>query len=339
MKRLVWLLLLWPRADAPAATPADCFAVAPLPLLVQVGTAGPRQVLLIGGIAPAMRIVDAQTGATLWSAGTSASVSQRFTAMSAAFAGGFAALDTDHDGLHDRLYAGDLAGRIWRFDLHNGSAAQSWASGGIFADFSNDAGRGFLAPPDVSLATAPGQAPWFHIAIGTAAPGRVEANNRFYVLRDFAPFEPWTDQQYRDWQPVGESDLLRIDTATETVPAAIQAGWFIELGQGDVLSAALTVAGRAVFAISETSTMPAAGCRSAFTVATVLLSVGQVQRHIDGWRRPLDGDMPLGTQFTLASDADPAATRALCSFGAAHLAECDVDLSAHRSWWRREDAE
>ncbi len=339
MKRLLCLLLAWPCANALAAAPASCLTVAPLPMVVQIGTGAPRQVLLIGGSAPAMRVVDAATGDTLWSAGTSTTASQRFLAMTEAFSGSFTALDSDGDGLHDRIYAGDLAGRIWRFDLHNGAAADAWASGGIFADFSNAAGRGFLAPPDVSLATAPGMAPWLHIAIGTAAPGQVDANNRFYVLRDYAPFESWTTRQYVDWQPLRDSDLLQVDGAGEPTGVAIQAGWFMELGHGDVLSAALTVAGRAVFAIAESATLDALGCRSAFSIATLALAAGQVRHFADGWRRPLDGEMALPAAFAVAMGTDVNVSTALCTFGAARVTECDVDLRPRRTWWRREDAE
>jgi hypothetical protein len=340
MRRLLWALLCWPITHALAAEPSDCLAIAPLPMVVQIGTSAPRPVLLIGGSAPALRLIDPATGEVLWSAGSTAPATQRFAAMTAAFAGGFIALDTDHDGLDDRIYGGDMAGRIWRFDLHNGANAEAWASGGVFADFSNDAGRGFLAPPDVSLATAPGKAPWLHIAIGTAAPGRPDANNRFYVLRDQAPFESWTDQQYSDWQPLRESDLLQVETAGEPPAARIEAGWYVELGHGDILSAALTVAGRTVFAVSETSLALAVGCRSAFSTATLALAAGRIEHDAGGnWRQPLGGEMPLDSTFAMLALSDPQAPRALCSFGDAQVADCNVDLSPHRTWWRREDAE
>jgi hypothetical protein len=339
MRHLPWLLLLWPRADAQAAAPIDCLATAPLPMQVRIDDTPPRQVLLSGGGIPALQVVDAQTGDTLWSAGTTAA-SQQFAAMTAPFTGSFVALDIDHDGLHDRLYAGDLDGRLWRFDLHHGAAAEAWASGGIFADFSNDAGRSFLAPPDVSLATAPGASPWFHIAIGTAAPGNVEANNRFYVLRDYAPFEPWTAQQYRDWPPLREADLLQV-AASQPAEAPIQAGWFVEVGHGDILSAAITVAGRTVFAIADSPPNMITGCRSAFSIATAELTPGRLRLRANGeWRRPLDGDLLLDSAFTLAMAASGSSMAlAECIFGTAPVAECDVDLRPHRTWWRREDAE
>ncbi|HTQ36148.1 MAG TPA: hypothetical protein VMH77_03860 [Steroidobacteraceae bacterium] len=337
------LLLLMPvlmlaGAAATAAESIACLPDTPVPLLVRIGTAPTRPALLIGGSTPALRVVDAATGALLWSADGADGAMQRFPAMTAPFAGSLIALDTDNDGVQDRLYAGDMAGRLWRFDLHDGAPATSWASGAVFADFSNDAGRGFLAPADVSLMAPGGAAPWFNVAIGTAAPGRSGANNRFYVLRDSAPFVAWDDAQYRAWQPVREADLLRI-TAGTPADVAISAGWFVELGSGDVLSASLTVAGRVVFAVAESGITP--GCRSAFTVAA--LDLGSPRLTVDAtgnWRQPLSPELAASASFTLTMPpAGTEATSARCAFGDTPVAACDVDLRPHRTWWRREDAE
>jgi len=338
MKRLAALLML---ACVPvmAGASADCIPATPLPLLARIGPGEVHAALLVGGSMPALRVVDAASGATLWSADAAAGASQRFAAMTAAFAGSFAALDTDGDGLPDRVYAGDLAGRLWRFDLHQGAAADHWASGGIFADFSNELGRGFLAPPDVSLMAAAGAAPWFDIAVGTAAPGHAGADNRFYVLRDATPFTAWSDQQYRDWQPLREADLLHVTTAEPAADAVMDAGWFVELGSGDVLTASLTVAGRVVFAVAEAGA-GVLGCRSAFSLATLSLATTKLPTVAAGnWRRMLDGEQPLTTSFMLAVAADSGVATARCTFGDQHLADCDVDLRPHRTWWRREDAE
>jgi hypothetical protein len=339
---LLPLLLLAHASWSAAAESTDCMPTRPLRLNVQVGDATPVQgVLLIGADTPALRIVDAQTGATLWSAGSAAPAAQRFAAMTSAFAGSLAALDTDNDGLHDRLYAGDLAGRLWRFDLHNGAPASSWASGGVFADFSNDAGRGFHAPPDVSLAAPPRAAPWLNIAVGTAAPGRSTANNRFYMLRDYAPFETLTDAQYRDWPPLREADLLRVATGGLPPEDQVVAGWFIELGNGEVINASVTVAGRTTLAIAESATGSTSGCRSAFSIATLDTSSGRpLLDALGNWRRLLSRPIASDAVFTFVMDAagaDPA--RAQCMLDGTRITECDLDTKPRRTWWRRGNAE
>jgi hypothetical protein len=260
--------------------------------------------------------------------------------MTAAFAGSLIALDTDHDGLHDRLYAGDLDARLWRFDLHNGTAADHWSSGGVFADFSNAAGRGFRAPADVSLSTGHGAAPWLNIAIGTAAADHVDAANRFYVLRDHAPFDPWTDAQYADWDPLREADLSLVTTLGPAPGTHSAAGYYIALGSGEIITPSLTVAGRIVLAIAATSATPTMGCRSAFSVAALDLAPGQPLLDAEGaWRRPLHEVLPTSALLTLAAHPAGPATSMLCSLGSARVAECDVDLRPRRSWWRRGGAE
>ncbi len=340
MRRAVVALLLCTGigvATAGAGEPSACLPKPPVPLTVRIGGSAPLRALLVGGSSPTLQVIDARSGALLWAAGAAAPAQQRFAAMTAPFGGSLVALDTDGDRLDDRLYAGDRDGRLWRFDLHNGAAADAWASGGVFADFSNSAGRGFLAPPDVALMSAPGTAPWFSIALGTAAPGSPDANNRFYVLRDATPFEAWTDSQYRDWQPLRESDLLQVTDLNNHAADAAGAGWFIELGSGDVLSASLTTAGTTVFAIAGST----AGCSAAFSVETLNLAQRRpVADPTGNWRRAMDANLPIDTGLSLAVDqSDAQPTTARCLFGDTHIAACDVDLRPHRTWWLREDAE
>lgn len=337
MKLLPLILVLLPGTPE-AAEALDCIPSAPVPLTVRIGSdAPPQRALLVGGDAPALRVVDAGSGATLWSAGAATPASQRYAAMTAEFAGSLIALDTDNDGLHDRVYAGDLAGRLWRLDLHNGVAAADWTSGGVFADFSNPAGRGFRAPPDVSLTMNHGAAPWLNIAVGTAASGRADADNRFYLLRDHAPFHAWTQAQYEDWQPLHEDDLSLVNTTSGSPPSQNPAGYYIELGRGEVITPSLTVSGRIVIAIADpTSSL---GCRSTFSVAALELLQGRPLLDADGnWRRTLPGDAPATATFALRM-APGSTTSALCSLGDARAAECDVELAPRRSWWRRGDAE
>jgi hypothetical protein len=338
MMRRCLVILAMLSCTAHAAV-TDCLAVAPLALNVRIGTDPPRQLLLVGGDTPALRITDAATGEILWSAGGGTEALQRFPDMTAPFAGSITALDTDNDGLHDRIYAGDLAGRLWRFDLHNGAALDALVSGGIFADFSNQSGRGFRAPPDVSLGVAPGLGPWLDIALGTSAPGRTDANNRFYVVRDAAPFEAWSTAQYRDWSPLHETDLQQVTYPGNPAGTTWMDGWFVALDSGDVLTASLTVGGSASFAIADT--IDATGCRAAFSLVTLDLGTGRLQSDSGGnWRRPIALDLPLTATFTFTQlVSNPAEPRASCAFGGTAVAACDMDMRPRRTWWRRSDAE
>ncbi len=86
----------------------------------------------------------------------------------------------------------------------------------------------------------------------------------------------WSDAQYRDWPPLREADLLHVTALDEPPRTDIQAGWFIELHGGDVLTASLTVAGRTVFAIADTPSTALDGCRATFSIATADLVQARV---------------------------------------------------------------
>lgn len=341
LRRLLFAALL-PGTISPAATAAQtmagCLPAVSVPITVRIGDTAPQSALLEGGIETPLSLYAADSRRLLWSAGAQDSAAQVFADMDAAFFGSIAAVDLDSDGLHDRIYAGDIAGRLWRLDLHHGAAATSWASGGVFADFSNAEGRGFIAAPDVSLSTPPGVPPWLNIAIGTAAPGNAAANNRFYALRDHAVYDSWTDQDYEDWKPWREEDLLRVHTTSQAALDASGPGWFVELGRGHVVTPTLTVNSRAVLAIA--AVLPRDGPCEVFTrIASFDLAYQRIVVPPDGsdWRPPLPAPVPAGEDFQLTAVAGK--NIAQCSLGGQHVAGCDVDTRPRRTWWRREDAE
>ena len=112
----------------------------------------------------AMFMVDAQTGKRLWYAGSSST-----RAWTCSFAqddqrhsrAASRCIDTNSDGFADRMYAGDMGGRIWRFDIFNGNHAGSLVTGGVIAQL----GRG-----DVAGATHAGQPPLLQCAGRLADP-------------------------------------------------------------------------------------------------------------------------------------------------------------------------
>ncbi len=338
------VIMLVALARPAGATVRECLLPARLPITVRIGATPPVNAWLEGGNAPALRVVDAETGRVLWSADATPPVSQEFPAMQADFAGSLTAIDLDGDGLQDRIYAGDTAGRLWRFDLHHGVDVLRWASGGVFADLSSADGRGFVAAPDVSLVAPAGMAPSFHIALGTASLGATAARNRFYVLRDHAPFQSWDDAQYRDWRPLRDADLLRIlpdepQPPADAAPTELHFGYFIELGNVEVLTGSLTVAGRAVFAMARSAPQTASGCRVATSIATLDLARGTLGTFdTDGgprWQMPLAELIRAGTDFSLTTTGSTAA----CTLDEQPIPACDLDLAPRRTWWRREDAE
>jgi len=118
-------------------------------------------------------------------------------------------VDLSGDGFADRMYAADMGGRVWRFDIRNGQAAADLVWGGVFASLGNgdlavktDAtkNRRFFYAPDVSLMKT-GTTNFINVGIGSGHREKpitdVTVVNRFYSLRDFNVFSQVQSTQYK----------------------------------------------------------------------------------------------------------------------------------------------
>lgn len=160
-------------------------------------------------------MVDAFTGELIWRAGPSgdSGADLQSDKMDRAFASDVRVIDLTGDGFADRMYASDLGGRVWRFDIFNGQAPSTLVTGGVFASLGNadnatpgipaNDSRRFFTTPDAALITYQNST-FINIAIGSGnreLPVRdTVINNRFYGLRDYRPFAKLTQAQYDDWE-------------------------------------------------------------------------------------------------------------------------------------------
>ena len=217
-------------------------------------------------------IVDAATGRLLWSGGGMNGASHAdfmLPAMKYPIAARVAAIDTDGDAFADRLYAADLGGQVWRFDVWNGRARGTLVTGGVLASlgktYSGSAAasalptggdaRRFFNAPDVALIQRRGDEVYYNIALGSGDaaalddPSAPSANthDRFYSLRDRNPFVPLAQSAYDAAVPILDADLIDITGASldSRVPPEA-AGWKLDLqsasgGAGEkVLAESLT---------------------------------------------------------------------------------------------------
>ncbi len=134
-----------------------------------------------------------------------------------------------------------MAGRVWRFDIHNGQTRANLVTGGVFASLGNahlathpvETTRRFYSAPDVAF-LADGGRTWLNIAIGSGYRGHplnIEAQDRFYALRDHQPFARLTQAQYDAATVITEADMNLIDittTLTPTIPPGAT-GWRLDL--------------------------------------------------------------------------------------------------------------
>ncbi len=214
----------------------------------------------------AIYMVDAVSGTLLWRAGgTGSGADLILPSMDHAIPSDVAILDTNGDGLADRMYVGDLGGQIWRFDITNSNSRGSLVAGGVIASLGDHdqspatlvSNRRFYNPPDISVVQQRGLPPYINIAIGSGYRGHplsVATQDRFYAVRDYNPFTPLTGAQYAALSRIGDSDLADItNSATPTLPPTSK-GWKLLLNmpgsswQGEkVLSNATTLNNQILF--------------------------------------------------------------------------------------------
>jgi type IV pilus assembly protein PilY1 len=193
-------------------------------------------------------IVDSQTGALLWHGSGNTGADKVFAvagkSMSNSIPGDVRVLDLNGDRLADRMYAADMGGQVWRFDILNGQTRASLVNGGVIAQL-GAAGLGaptladtrrFYYAPDVALAST-NQYSYLHIGIGSgyrAHPNETANHNAFYALRDYRTFSAMTQLEYDDptFVPIVPANLVDVTTdVTANVPQG-SPGWRLDLTAG-----------------------------------------------------------------------------------------------------------
>jgi type IV pilus assembly protein PilY1 len=215
-------------------------------------------------------MLELSTGNVLWSGGRTGTAGVNWTSdlMTNSIPADISVIDLNGDTFGDRMYVGDMGGRIWRFDIWHGQAPDLLVSGGVLATLGvghlnptnpGDATvlretRRFYNAADVSLVTPRGSAPYFNIAIGSGYRGHPlerDTRDRFYSIRDYRPFERRLDDTYSataGWTPITDASLVDVTTDTSVVVPDGSTGWKILLNsdgwRGEkVLGEAVTVGG------------------------------------------------------------------------------------------------
>jgi type IV pilus assembly protein PilY1 len=179
----------------------------------------------------AIYVVDILTGGLIWSYSNA-------TEMTYCIPSDVARVDTDGNGKIDRLYVGDLGGRVWRFDIGDlnkdgNSETSEWTAKIIF---SSNAGasdhRKIFYPPDVTLEKDSGNYEMLLFGTGDREhPKETTVSNRLYAVKDKNPAIPLVENDLVDVT----LDLLQDPNYTQKASLlqslSEKSGWFIKLDQ------------------------------------------------------------------------------------------------------------
>lgn len=150
----------------------------------------------------AIFMVDANTGAKLWQAGPTGSANGAnpdllLTSMTNSIPADINVIDMNGDGYADRMYAADMRGQVWRFDINiTNTGTANFASGGVIArigDTTTEGNRRFYSAPDVAFSKLKTH---LDIAIGSgyrAHPLDTTIRDAFFVIRDTNVYKPAVD--------------------------------------------------------------------------------------------------------------------------------------------------
>lgn len=205
-------------------------------------------------------VVDAVTGALLWSAtpGAASAKNKQVTAFTSPMAAPPTVMDSNGDGYADRIYIPDVGGNVWRIDLagttipstdHTNWRVLQLAS---LAESGHSGDRRFFSAVEVARATQNGKS-FDALMLGSgdrSNPNATDNSDRFYMIRDYQtgvyttnpPTKPCgtgaTDP--RCSLPVTNSslynasaDLIQVGTESEKVAAkaalSAASGWYVNL--------------------------------------------------------------------------------------------------------------
>jgi type IV pilus assembly protein PilY1 len=184
-------------------------------------------------------MLDLATGAELWRAGRDAGADRQLAKMTRAFASDVRVIDMNGDRFADRMYAADVSGQIWRFDISNGEVPGSLVAGGVIAQFGAE-GLASPAPedtrriynsPDVSIFSDAGRR-YIAVSLGTgyrAHPLDNTASDRFYSLRDPDVFNQLTQAQYDGYTVATDADMVEVGGTLGATLDSGDRGWKLTL--------------------------------------------------------------------------------------------------------------
>ena len=194
-------------------------------------------------------IIDIETGALIKKINTNSGSEDHPNGLSTPVA-----IDSNNDSIVDRIYAGDLLGNLWAFDV-SGNNPDNWN-----VDFSGEplfsTSRAITAPPQVGKNKLGGLMVYFgtgkYFDVGDNMYENAPVSNTYYGIHDNgSPVSPATlvEQQILQQDAANETDYNARVTSNNPVDFSTDHGWYMNLPDAGerVISQALLRAGRLIF--------------------------------------------------------------------------------------------
>lgn len=175
----------------------------------------------------AVFVVDVLTGSLVWRYSYAENSTMEYSIPS-----DIAKLDINGDGKVDRLYVGDIGGRLWRFDIGD-SDPSNWTVKIVFKSNPGASDhRKMFYPPDVTLERDSGNYEMLFFGTGDREhPKNTTVVNRLYAFRDKNLATVFTENDMEDVT----QDLLQDPNTPEAQKKVIlsgletKKGWYIKL--------------------------------------------------------------------------------------------------------------
>lgn len=202
-------------------------------------------------------MLDLENGNEVWRAGSDGAANLPLAVsgreMDRSIPSSIRVLDMTGDGYADRMYAADLGGQLWRFDIDNGSTANNLVAGGVIAQLGAEGigspgaaeTRRFFAAPDISMFEDPHhQRRYLAVSLGSgyrAHPLDKSAADRFYSIRDPDVFNQLTQTEYDNYSVITDASLVDVTGQVNVTLNPADRGWKFVLPSGEkVLSESRT---------------------------------------------------------------------------------------------------
>lgn len=285
----------------------------------------------------AVFMVDATTGTLLWSASNSGATLVAGD-MDYSIPAGVRPIDMDLDGVIDRMYAVDIAGQLWRFDIHNENSFE--ITGGVIAELgatvNNNAAnnRRFFYAPDVALGRDQGQA-FLTVTLASghrAKPLGSTIEDYLIGVRDYKAFDLLGTETNDYDYGVTINDLTTMTSASTNSLSAGAEGWKYALTDAGEKSLARSriFQNTAYFstykpgnAPASNPCAPAVGSGALYTIDLTTGLVARTQLQKPGippeatfiFGEPVDQEWTLDTCFGPQCDTDPNDVPEACAEG------------------------